>query len=78
MGIEFQKEREKYVGYCQSVVGIGLMSGPVIGSVLYSNLGFGLTFGVFALLLLICGIMVGFLLPSRLNIKPVLSEESLR
>lgn len=31
ISIEFPTEREKYVGLCQTAVGLGLLSGPFIG-----------------------------------------------
>ena len=31
ISIEFPAEREKYVGLCQTAVGLGLLSGPFIG-----------------------------------------------
>ena len=65
--IEFAHKREEYVGYCQSACGIGLMVGPVLGSMIYSSLGYENTFFVFAGMLLVsCG-FVFFILPARLN-----------
>ena len=67
MGIEFPGNREKYVGYCQSACGIGLMSGPVIGAIVYGALGFQNTFFIFAGILGLCGLLVLVFLPNRLN-----------
>ena len=80
MGIEFPNDREKFVGYCQSACGIGLMSGPVIGSIIYKYLAFQYTFVVFAGLMLFCGVLCIFFLPSRLNdmTKEIEEEKSQR
>ena len=74
VGIEFPNDREKYVGYCQSACGIGLMSGPVIGSIIYKYCHFEVTFFIFAGLLFFCGLMVLFFLPNRLNAKAEIPE----
>lgn len=67
VGIEFPENRETFVGYCQSACGIGLMSGPVIGSIIYKYLAFQYTFVVFSGFMLFCGLIVLFFLPNRLN-----------
>ena len=77
VGIEFPKRREEIVGYCQSACGIGLMSGPVIGGILYSFLKFEKTFLVFAGLLFLSGLMAFFFLPNRMNkVKEEPKEEA--
>lgn len=74
VGIEFPNDREKYVGYCQSACGIGLMSGPVIGSIIYKYAQFEWTFFIFAGLLFVCGLLVLFFLPNRLNNKAEVTD----
>jgi MFS family permease len=65
--IEFPTKREEYVGYCQSACGIGLMIGPVLGSMIYGQLGYENTFFTFAGILLASCALVFFILPKRLN-----------
>jgi MFS family permease len=35
VSIEFPHQREVYIGYCQTAVGLGLLLGPVIGTSIY-------------------------------------------
>jgi MFS family permease len=65
--IEFPTKREEFIGYCQSACGIGLMTGPVLGSMIYGSLGYEKTFFVFSGILLFSCIIVFFILPPRLN-----------
>ena len=46
-----------------------MMLGPVIGSVLYSYIGYFGAFMIFACLLSIAGVISFFILPSQLNIR---------
>lgn len=63
ISFEFQKNREQYIGYAQASSGIGLMVGPVLGSVIYSNLNFQRVFYVFGGILLAGSILVILILP---------------
>ena len=65
--IEFASKREEYIGYCQSACGIGLMVGPIMGSMIYSHVGYENTFFIFSGMLLVSCIFVYFILPARLN-----------
>jgi MFS family permease len=65
--IEFPEKREEYMGYCESAVGVGLMIGPVLGSVVYGLVGYESTFYIFGGVIF-CGLCTVFvLLPGRLN-----------
>jgi MFS family permease len=35
VSIEFPHQREVYIGYCQTAVGLGLLLGPVIGTTIF-------------------------------------------
>ena len=37
---EFPKRKEEVVGWVEAMTGVGLISGPIIGSSLYSILGY--------------------------------------
>jgi MFS family permease len=65
--IEFPAKREEYMGYCESAVGIGLMIGPVLGSLIYGFVGYAPTFYIFGSVIGLGLIIVFFLLPPRLN-----------
>ncbi|CDW84304.1 UNKNOWN [Stylonychia lemnae] len=37
---EFKEEREKYIGFIQTSAGLGIMAGPIIGQMIYNEVGF--------------------------------------
>jgi len=55
------------MGYCEASVGVGLMIGPVLGSLVFGFVGYEYTFYVFGALIGVGLITVYFLLPARLN-----------
>lgn len=65
--IEFPEDQDKYIGWAEAAIGIGLVLGPVLGSFLFNFVGYTITFLVFGALLLIGAIMIQVLLPSRVN-----------
>jgi MFS family permease len=65
--IEFPLEKERYIGYCQASVGIGLMLGPIMGVSLYEYADFEFTFYIFAAFLSLGMLLVGFAIPNHLN-----------
>ncbi len=67
MTIEFPKRRETYIGYCQAAVGVGLMLGPVMGSLIYSGVKYAATFYIFAAILTVALVIVMFIIPGHLN-----------
>lgn len=67
MTIEFPEQREEYMGYCESAVGVGLMIGPVLGSLVYGWVGYECTFYVFGSVIFAGLCTVFMLLPRRLN-----------
>jgi len=65
--IEFPNQREVYIGYCQTSVGLGLLMGPVIGTTIYKFAKYELTFYILGAVL-ICSLGVAiWLLPNRIN-----------
>jgi MFS family permease len=67
--IEFPENREKYIGYVELALGLGLMLGPVLGSV-FMNMtdgDFEVTFYIFAFLIACGGMFAFFALPNYLN-----------
>ena len=67
VSIEFPDQREVYIGYCQTAVGLGLLMGPVIGTTIYGFAGYQLTFYILAAILTLSFATAIFMLPSRIN-----------
>lgn len=66
--IEFPEDREKYIGYVELALGLGLMLGPVLGSVFFAlTQSFQFTFYIFGLLIFLGGLFAYFALPDYLN-----------
>jgi MFS family permease len=67
IGSEFTSRRELFFGYFESMVGLGLMLGPIMGQIIFNAVGFQSTFyvtaGILGVPLLLCIVYV----PSRLN-----------
>ena len=67
VSIEFPHQREVYIGYCQTAVGLGLLMGPVIGTTIYQFAGYQNTFYILAGVLSLSFLTAIFLLPNRIN-----------
>lgn len=67
ISIEFPTQREQYVGFCQTAVGLGLLSGPFIGQTIYIWAKYAGTFYTMAGILTCALITVSFLIPNSLN-----------
>ena len=67
VSIEFPDQREVYIGYCQTAVGLGLLMGPVIGTTIYGFAGYQLTFYILAAILTLSFATAIFMLPARIN-----------
>lgn len=67
VSIEFPHQRELYIGYCQTSVGLGLLLGPVIGTTIYGLVGYEWTFYVLAIVLSCSVVVAIFLIPNRIN-----------
>jgi MFS family permease len=65
--IEFVENTEKYIGYIEAAIGIGLLIGPIIGSFFYSLLGYLWSFIVFGIIIFITLWPIHFMLPAYLN-----------
>ena len=64
---EFPDNREKYFGYIELCLGMGMFFGPFISGVLYQYLNYFGTFMLFASFLAVGLVFALTLLPSRLN-----------
>lgn len=67
VSIEFPHQREVYIGYCQTAVGLGLLMGPVIGTSIYQFAEYEKTFYILAGILACSLVTAIFLLPNRIN-----------
>lgn len=67
VSIEFPHQREVYIGYCQTAVGLGLLLGPVIGTTIYKFAEYEATFYILAGVLCCSFLTAIFLLPNRIN-----------
>ncbi len=67
VSIEFPVQREIYIGYCLTAVGLGLLLGPVIGTSIYQFAGYEWTFYSLAGILILSLIIAIFMLPNRIN-----------
>lgn len=67
VSIEFPHQREVYIGYCQTSVGLGLLLGPVIGTTIYKFAHYEWTFYILAMVLTASLTTAIFLLPNRIN-----------
>lgn len=74
----FTENREKIIGYAETAAGIGLFMGPIIGSTLYTTIGYLWCYMSLAIFLFASMIIVSFILPDSLNrdIKTNDKEES--
>jgi MFS family permease len=61
VSIEFPLQREIYIGYCQTAVGLGLLLGPVIGTTIYGFVEYELTFYILAGIL-VCSLVTAIIL----------------
>jgi MFS family permease len=67
VSIEFPHQREIYIGYCQTAVGLGLLMGPVIGTTIFKFARYEVTFYILAGILACSFTTAIFLLPNRIN-----------
>jgi MFS family permease len=63
VSIEFPHNRDVYIGYCQTAVGLGLLLGPVIGTTIFGLVKYEATFYILAGILSMSLITAIFLLP---------------
>ena len=66
---DFPEKQERLIGLLEAMAGLGLIVGPIIGSALYSFLGFELTFFVYGGVEVLLAIVIRFNVPDRRNVK---------
>jgi MFS family permease len=67
--IEFPENNEKYQGYIEMAMGIGMTLGPVITSAVYEPLGYTKTFIFYAAFIAVFGIFSASFIPERVDKK---------
>ena len=69
VSIIFKDNQQKFLGYLESSMGVGLITGPVIGSALYTFFGFAYTFlGIGGVFIILAPILL-FIIPKSVNVK---------
>lgn len=63
----YPDKKEALVGYLEAVTGIGLILGPIFGSILYSLAGIQFTFYIFGGLFLFTSLFISFIFPARID-----------
>ena len=69
IAIIFKDNQQKYLGYLESSMGVGLITGPMIGSAIYSLFGFEATFFVIGGIFIILAPLLFFVIPKSVNEK---------
>ena len=67
VAVQFPNGKLTFFGYCESAAGFSMMGGPIVGQILYTAFGFQGCFFAIALLILGCGILTSFMIPSIVN-----------
>ena len=65
--LEFSDNSDRYIGYAEGAVGVGLLIGPALGSLMYGFLGYVETFVAFGVVLMLSMIPLYIFLPDDLN-----------
>ena len=77
--ITYPDDQQKYLGFLEASMGVGLLIGPVAGSILYSSLGFKITFFVIGSAFVILTPLLRFVIPRSvddIDIRDVVGYES--
>ena len=61
---EFPERKEEVVGWVEAMTGVGLISGPIIGSSLYSILGYANTFFIYGSILILAALLIKLKFPT--------------
>ena len=65
---DFSEKQERLIGLLEAMAGLGLIVGPMIGSALYSFLGFEKTFFVYGSMIVILAVTIRLFIPERRNV----------
>ena len=65
MANDYPEQKVKLIGLLEAALGIGLITGPIIGSALYGWFGFKGCFFIFGSFEIVVGIAMRIMLPER-------------
>jgi DHA3 family macrolide efflux protein-like MFS transporter len=63
----YPDKQEKYLGFYNMSIGVGTCAGPVLGSLIYSFIGYNMTFVCFSVLIFTSFVIAVVMVPSKLN-----------
>ena len=67
MIITHPNKKQQYLSILESVIGLGLVIGPIIGSVIYKTFGYFITFLLFSSLFVFCIILLKYTMPTNID-----------
>ena len=67
VGTYWSDEKAKYFGYFEAAIGLGLIIGPPVGSLMYGFFDYQWAFYAFSIFLTFNAILCVFLIPNSLN-----------
>ena len=70
IGSIFSEDKEKYFGYIEGSIGLGLVIGPPLGSIMYGNLGYEWAFFSTSIISLLAALACFITLSPKLNVDP--------
>ena len=72
----FAEKKEKVMGYAETAVGVGLVTGPILGVTMYNSLGYFTCYIILSVLLGVSVLLMQILMPASLNETNSSNEES--
>lgn len=63
----FAEKKEKVMAYAETAVGVGLVSGPILGVTMYNALGYFTCYFILSALLVVSVFLMQLLVPAILN-----------
>ena len=67
VAITFPDDQQRYLGFLEASMGVGLLVGPVAGSILYTTLGFKSTFFVIGATFIALAPLLRFVIPKSVD-----------
>jgi MFS family permease len=58
---DYPECKEHLIGYIEATMGVGLILGPLLGSLLYASFGFKMTFYIYGVGLCVFGLVIRFI-----------------
>jgi MFS family permease len=71
----FAEKKEKVMAYAETAVGVGLVSGPILGVTMYNSMGYFTCYLILSVLLIVSVVLMQLLLPGVLNETSSSNEE---